>query len=290
MGVHSVIGGREHTVRQVTIVTGATAGIGRAVATELARRGATVWAIGRDATPTRDTARELSAATGSRVIPGIADFARLDDVRRLAAEILDRGDRIDAVVHNAGIVSRERRVSADGFELQLAVNHLAPFLLTHLLRERLAASAPARVVTVSSIGHAKGAINFDDLQSERAYDYRRAYYQSKLANVLFALALARRFAGTGVTSTTLHPGIVRTQLSHEYMGNPVFRFFESFISISPERAATHVVRLAADPDVAGETGTYYRGRQRVAPAAHARDEALQERLWRVSAQLTGVTA
>jgi NAD(P)-dependent dehydrogenase (short-subunit alcohol dehydrogenase family) len=146
------------------------------------------------------------------------------------------------------------------------------------------------VVTLSSIGHAQGTIDFDDLQSERAYRHRRSYYQSKLANVLFALTLVRRLAGTDVTSTTLHPGIVQTRLSHDYMGNPVFRFFESLISITPERAATHVVRLAADPDVAGETGTYYRGLRRMAPAPHARDEALQERLWRVSAQLTGVTA
>jgi NAD(P)-dependent dehydrogenase (short-subunit alcohol dehydrogenase family) len=171
---------------------------------------------------------------------------------------------------------------------QLAANHLAPFLLTQLLCERLIASGPARVVTVSSIGHAQGAIDFADLQSERTYDHRRAYYQSKLANVLFALALARRLTGTGVTSTTLHPGIVRTRLSHDYTGNPVFRFFESLISITPDRAATHVVRLAADADVAGETGTYYRSLRRMEPAPHARDEVLQERLWRVSAQLTGV--
>jgi len=233
-------------------------------------------------------ARDPIAAGGGRIVPAVADLARLDDVRRLAAEFLDRSQRLDVLVHNAGVVSRERRVSADGFELQLAVNHLAPFLLTHLLRERLIASAPARVVTVASIGHVRGAIDFDDLQSEREYDHRRAYYQSKLANVLFALALARRLAGTGVTSTTLHPGIVRTRLSHEYMGNPVLRFFESIVSISPERAATHVVRLAADAEVAGETGTYYRGLRRTEPAAHARDEALQERLWRMSAQLTGV--
>jgi len=274
----------------VALVTGATSGIGRAVATQLAERGATVWVTGRDAVRTRDTARDLTAATGSESLPVVADLARLDDVRRLAAEVLERSDRLSILVHNAGVVSRERRVSADGFELHLAVNHLAPFLLTHLLRERLTASAPARVVTVSSIGHARGTIEFDDLQSERVYDYRRAYYQSKLANVLFALALARRLAGSGVTSTTLHPGIVQTRLSHEYMGNPVFRFFESFISVSPERAAAHVVRLAADPDVAGETGTYYRSLRRMEPAAQARDEALQERLWRVSMQLTNAEA
>ncbi|MFO0236193.1 MAG: SDR family oxidoreductase [Burkholderiales bacterium] len=274
----------------VALVTGATAGIGRAVAARLAGCGATVWAVGRDAVRTHAAARDLVTGGGGRVIPVVADLARLDDVRRLAAEVLDRSDRLDVLVHCAGVVSRERQVSADGFELQWAVNHLAPFLLTHLLRERLIASAPARVVTVASIGHARGAIDFDDLQSEREYAYRRAYYQSKLANVLFALALARRLAGTGVTSTTLHPGIVRTRLSHEYMGNPVLRFFESIVSISPERAATHVVRLAADADVAGETGTYYQGLRRAEPSAQARDEALQERLWRASAQLTGVQA
>jgi retinol dehydrogenase 14 len=272
----------------VALVTGATAGIGRAVAAQLARRGATVWAGGRDATRTRAAAYDLSAATGGRVIPAIADLARLADVRRLAAEILERSDRLNILILNAGVVSRERRVSADGFELQFTVNHLSPFLLTHLLRERLVSSAPARVVTVASIGHAQGAIDFDDLQSERSYAFRRAYYQSKLANVLFALTLARRLAGTRVTSTTLHPGIVRTQLSHDYMGNPVLRFFESLISISPERGAAHVVRLAAAADVAGETGTYYRSLRRTEPAPQARDEALQERLWRVSAQLTGI--
>ncbi len=272
----------------VALVTGATSGIGRAVANLLARRGATVWAVGRDADRTCATAREISAATNARVLPAIADFARLDDVRRLASEVLDRSDRLDVLVHNAGVVSRERKVSADGYELHLAVNHLAPFLLTHLLRERLTAGPPARVVTVSSIGHARGVIDFEDLQSEHNYDFRRAYYQSKLANVLFALALARRLNGTPVTSNTLHPGIVQTRLSHTYMGNPVFRFFESFISVSPERAADHVVRLAADPELAGQTGAYYRSDRRTEPVAQARDEALQERLWTVSAQLTGV--
>ena len=220
----------------IALVTGATAGIGRAVASQLAARGATVWAVGRDAARTRATARELSAATGGRAIAAVADLARLADVRRLAAEILAQTVRLNVLVLNAGVVSRERRQSPDGFELQFAVNHLAPFLLTHLLCDRLVASAPARVVT----------------------------------------------------STTLHPGIVRTRLSHDYMGNPVFRLLESLISISPERAAAHVVRLAADPDVADETGTYYRGKRRAAPALHAQDEALQERLWLVSAQLTGV--
>lgn len=274
----------------VALVKGATAGIGRAVASRLAARGMTVWAVGRDADRTRAAARELSAATGGTVVPAVADLARFDDVRRLGAEVLAGTDRLDVLVHNAGVVSRERRESADGLELQLAVNHLAPFLLTHLLRGLLVASAPARVVTVASIGHARGAIDFDDLQSERDYDHRRAYYQSKLANVLFALALARRLAGTGVTSTTLHPGIVRTRLSREYIGNPVLRFLESMVSISPDRAATHVVRLAADPDVMGETGTYYRSLRRAEPADHARDEAIQDRLWRVSAELTGVPA
>lgn len=268
---------------QIALVTGATAGIGAAVAQGLARAGATVLIVGRDAGKLERAVAAARAASGNPRVEGLlADLASLADVARLADAVRGRYGRLSVLVNNAGVVTRERRLSHDGFELQLAVNHLAPFLLTTALLDTLRAGAPARVLNVASIGHASGQIDLGDLQLERGYTPRKAYYRTKLANVLFTYALARRLAGSGVAVNCLHPGVVRTGLSSDYMGSPVLRFFEGLVAISPGRAARPIVELALSERYAGVSGSYFvRGRARASsPASY--DEQLQERLWAAS--------
>jgi NAD(P)-dependent dehydrogenase (short-subunit alcohol dehydrogenase family) len=273
------------------MVTGGTDGIGKAPAVGLARMSATVIITGRNAQKADRVVEEIRATTGyPNVSALIADFAALDQVRKLAETVRARYDRLDVLVNNAGLVTRTRQESQDGYELMFAVNHLAPFLLTTLLLDLLKAGAPARVVNVSSFGYKRGAIHFDDLQFEQHFDHRQAYYQTRLGSVLFTLALARRLEGTGVTANVLHPGIVKTNLSHNYMGNPVFRFFEQLIAISPEQGAQTSLYLAAAPEVEHVTGSYFEKQQRKPLSETASDRELQERLWQVSAALVGLGA
>ena len=273
--------------QQIAMVTGATAGIGKETARGLAQQGMTVIVVGRNAEKTARVAAEIRATTGNpNVEPMLADFASLAQVRALADAFKARYDRLDVLVNNAGIVTQTRQVSVDGYELMFAVNYLAPFLLTNLLLDVLKASAPARIVNVSSFGYKKGAINFDDLQWERTFEHRQAYYQTRLGMVLFTLALARRLDGTGVTANVLHPGIVKTALSHDYMANPVFRFFEQLIAVSPAQGAQTSIFLASSSAVANVSGQYFE-KQRAEPLHEvAQDQAQQERLWDVSMILT----
>jgi NAD(P)-dependent dehydrogenase (short-subunit alcohol dehydrogenase family) len=273
---------------KVCMVTGGTDGIGKATALGLAKLGATVVIVGRNARKAGQVVEEIRSATRNPHIEAlIADFSSLAQVRALAENFKARHDRLDVLVNNAGLVTRERELSEDGFELMFAVNYLAPFLLTNLLLDVLKKSVPARIVNVSSLGYKRGRIDFDDLQSEQAFDHRQAYYQTRLGLVLFTFALARRLEGSGVTANVLHPGIVKTNLSHNYMGNPVFRFFEQIIAVSPEKGAQTSLYLAASPAVEGMTGEYFK-KQQVEPATEtARDQGLQERLWDVSEMLVG---
>ena len=193
------------------LVTGGTGGIGKATATGLAALGARVGITGRDQARTEAAAAGIRAAPGSPAVDAFAaDMSAQAGVRRLAAQVADTYPRLDVLVNNVGGFWAHRHVTADGLERTFALNHLAPFLLTGLLLDRLTASAPARIVTVSSGAHAGGRIDFDDLQGERDYSGQRAYSQSKLANVMFTYELARRLEGTGVTATVCHPGVVRT--------------------------------------------------------------------------------
>src|SRR6185295_2396790 len=196
-------------VRGKTIlVTGATSGIGLEAAVELARRGARIVMVGRDPGRTEAAVKNVSARSGSRDVSHLlCDFSSQAAIRSLATTLLARLDRLDVLVNNAGGVNKTRRLTVDGIEATFAINHLGYFLLTNLLRDLLVRSAPARVVTVASIGHRHGTLDFDDLGYERGgYGLRRAYERSKLANVLFASELARRLEGTGVTSNSVHPG------------------------------------------------------------------------------------
>ena len=193
---------------RTVLVTGGTGGIGRATAVGLARLGAHVAVTGRDRSRGDDAAREIRGAGGGQVDVFIADLSSQAQVRRLAEQVLRALGRIDVLVNNVGGYWNTRHVTEDGLEHTFAVNHLAPFLLTNLLLDRLAEGAPSRVVTVASNAHSLGRIDFEDLQGERSYSGARAYNQSKLANVLFTYELAGRLAGTKVTANVLHPGFV----------------------------------------------------------------------------------
>src|SRR5579859_8180526 len=273
---------------KVCVVTGATSGIGKATATALARLGATVVLVGRDRDRTEAAAAEAGAAGGPPPRPEVADLASLEQVRGLA-ERLAGLERIDVLVNNAGLVLGERRVTADGLEHVLALNHLAPFLLTSLLLPTLTQSAPARVVTVTSDAHSAARLDLSDLNLERDWDSWRSYANSKLANILFTRELARRLEGTGVTANCAHPGVVRTGFGRQ--AGPILRLGITIarpFMLSPERGADTIVYLASSPDVADQTGGYYVKRQRREPSAAARDDAAARQLWEISEKMTGL--
>lgn len=277
---------------RVVVITGATSGIGTEAARALAGMGAHLVIVARDLDRGDATRAEISGSTGNRNVKVVGcDLASQSEIRRLAAELHAALPRIDVLVNNAGLTMAERRLTEDGIETTLAVNHLAPFLLTNLLTDRLRASAPARVVTVASDAHRGAVLDFDDLSAERGYSGWPAYCRSKLANVLFSLELARRLRGTRVTSNCLHPGVVATGLGR---GGPlVIRVFQSVARpflLSPTRGAETVVYLASSPEVESATGGYYERCRRAEPSAEARDRRVAERLWRVSEELTGLVA
>jgi NAD(P)-dependent dehydrogenase (short-subunit alcohol dehydrogenase family) len=275
------------------LITGGTGGIGRATAAGLARLGARVAITGRDHRRAQTAAADISTDTGNpHVHAYAADLSSQAEARRLAGEVLHAYPRLDVLVNNVGGFWHTRHVTADGLEHTFALNHLAPFLLTNLLLDRLIASAPARIVTVSSGAQAMGRIDFDDLQGERSYSGQRAYNQSKLANVLFTYELARRLAGTGVTATVLHPGVVRTAFGAEDPA-PWHRLFLPLVRPflkTPERGADTPIYLAASPDVAGVTGRYFANRRPRTSNKISYDTAAQARLWQVSQRLVGLPA
>jgi NAD(P)-dependent dehydrogenase (short-subunit alcohol dehydrogenase family) len=264
---------------QTILVTGATDGLGRALARELAARGATVLVHGRRQERLDDTLREIREGTGSdRLRPYRADLASLEQVRRLGRE-LGAEPRLDVLVNNAGIAGTgDREVSADGLELRFAVNYLAPFLLTRLLLPLLRRSAPARIVNVASVGQVP--IDFDDVLLERGWEPLRAYRQSKLAQVMFTFELAERLraAGeTGVTVTALHPAtLMDTKMAIESFGYAMSTVAEGV-------AAT--LRLAVAPELDGVTGRYFDGPRESRANAQAYDREACRRLWRLSEQL-----
>lgn len=279
-------------IGKIAVVTGATSGIGLVTARELARMGATVIVMARSRERGESTREAIVAQTGNKAVELVlADFASLAAVRGGAEQILARHGRIDVLVNNAGIYMGERRLSADGYELTFAVNHLAPFLLTHLLLDALRASPTARVVTVSSQAHTSGRGRFDDVGTERGYSGLQAYSESKLANVLFTYELARRLEGSGVTANCLHPGGVRTNFASGAKGlfALAFNLVKPFLR-TPEQGAQTSIYLAASPEVEGVTGMYFVDRRARPSAPRSYDRGLQARLWALSEELTGVRA
>ncbi|HEY8146367.1 MAG TPA: SDR family NAD(P)-dependent oxidoreductase [Kofleriaceae bacterium] len=259
---------------RVCLVTGASGGIGKATARGLAALGATVISAARDRTRCEGEFVEL-------------DLASLASVRAGAAAVRAAHGRLDVLVCNAGVWARQRRTTADGFELSFGVNHLGHFLLVHQLLDLLTASAPARVVIVSSNEHRRGRIEWDDLMFERRrYGGPTAYRQSKLANVLHAGALARRLAGSGVTANALHPGVVATALARDYP-QPLIKIL-NLVLLSPEEGARTSVHLATAPELAAVTGAYFEKSRESHAAPRALDTADQDRLWEVSAHLVGI--
>ena len=276
---------------RTVLVTGGTAGIGKATALGLATMGARVGITGRDRVRSEAAAREIRAA-GGQVDVFVGDLSVQSEVRRLANEVLQRLSRIDVLINNVGGYWNTRHQTADGLERTFALNHLAPFLLTHLLLDRLKLSAPARVVTVSSNAQAQGRIDFDDLQGMRSYSGARAYSQSKLANVLFSYELARRLDGTSVTANALHPGVVSTGFGAEDPAT-VQRVFIPFLRPfmkTPAQGAATSIHLASAPDLEQVSGRYFADSKPKRSAQRSYDEAAAARLWQVSADLVGLTA
>ena len=277
---------------KVCLVTGATSGIGKVTARELANRGAVVVVVGRSEERSEATVSQIRQQTGNPSVDFLlADLSSQQDVRRLAKEFESRYPRLDVLVNNAGAIMLSRRVSVDRIEMTLALNHLAYFLLTNLLLDRLKSSAPARIVNVASNSHERVKLNFDDLQHQRRYWGFRAYAWSKLENILFSYELARRLAGTGVTVNALHPGLVGTN----FLANngPLGKLLKMAVAIkgmSPERGARTTIYLATSPEVERVTGRYFVKEEEVPSSAASYDEDSARWLWQVSAELTGLAA
>ena len=275
---------------EVVLITGGTSGIGKAAATALASMGANVVVTGRDEERGRRAAAEIRAESGNDGVElMLADLAVQEEVRRLAKEFEERHDRLDVLVNNAGLVQSKRTETPDGIETTLAVNHLAPFLLTNLLLGLLKKSAPARIVTVASEAQRWGKIDFDDLQSTKRYRGFPVYGMTKLANIMFTYELAGRLEGTGVTANCVHPGPVNTNFGNNNRGfmTLLFRAFKPFMRSSEEGADT-IIYLASSTDVEGMTGKYLSDRKVITASEEAYDETSREKLWEASEELTGL--
>jgi retinol dehydrogenase-12 len=276
---------------KTVLVTGATAGIGEVTARELARKGARIVLVGRSGARCEATAAMISRETGNPAVEYlVADLSSQADVRKLAREFLDRNDRLDVLVNNAGAFFTKRLESVDGIEMTFALNHLGYFLLTNLLLDALKGSSPSRVVSVASEAHRiVSKIDFDDPQGARKYGGWHAYGQSKLANILFTTELARRLAGTGVTANCLHPGFVASNFT---AGNGamgwMMRRGASLFAISTDEGAKTSIYLASSPQVEGVSGKYFAKERPAEPTKAARDEAAAARLWDLSEGLTGL--
>jgi NAD(P)-dependent dehydrogenase (short-subunit alcohol dehydrogenase family) len=272
---------------KVVVITGATSGIGRIAAEALAAQGARIVLVARDrGRAERTLARLRAVGPHSAHQAHIADLSRIGDTKEVGARIAAQEPRIDVLINNAGNVFAGRALTADGLERTFALNHMAYFVLTHALRDRLLAAAPARIVNTASGAHRGNSLDFDDLQMQRSYRGLTAYGRSKLANILFTRELARRLSGTGVTANCLHPGFVVTGLGQRDGG-----FFSVMVRLSmlfagkPERGAATIVHLAAAPDAATASGGYYVDCREAQPSRAAQDDDAARRLWEESVRL-----
>jgi NAD(P)-dependent dehydrogenase (short-subunit alcohol dehydrogenase family) len=275
---------------KVCLVTGATSGIGKVTARELALRGATVVIVARNPDKARATVEQILDETGNRKVEALlADLSSQQRIRELALHFREHHSRLDVLVNNAGGIWLKRQVTVDGLEMTFAVNHLAYFLLSHLLLDVLKASAPSRIVNVSSRAHRGARLDFGDLQNERRYRGWRAYTQSKLANLLFTYELARRLQSSGVTANALHPGFVATGFAanNGWKGR-LWQLVARFLAINSKEGARTIVYLATSPDVERISGKYFDREQLIPSSAASYDDASARRLWEVSLELSGL--
>lgn len=276
---------------KVCLVTGATAGLGKATARQLARQGATVIVVGRNREKSRATVDEIKQQTGNPNVESmLADLSVQKEVRALAEQFKSKYQSLNVLVNNAGAIFLRRQESADGIEMTFALNHLNYFLLTNLLLDTLKASAPARIINVSSRAHVRvPGLNFDDLQNRKGYAGQQVYGQSKLANVLFTYELARRLEGTRITVNALHPGFVATRFATNNgvlarLARPLLDLF----AISVEEGAQTMVYLATSPEVEGMTGKYFYRQQAIPSSPASYDEEAARRLWEITATMSGL--
>jgi NAD(P)-dependent dehydrogenase (short-subunit alcohol dehydrogenase family) len=281
-------------LRRVCLVTGANRGIGRATAEGLARAGATVVAVARDAARGEEAVAAIRAATGNGAVHLlVADLSSADSIRELGAAFRERFDALHVLVNNAGLFLNERRTSAGGHEMTLAVNHLGYFRLTHELLDLLRAGAPSRVVNVASEAHRGARLDPDDLHLRNGYDGMTAYANSKLLNVLFTYELARRLERSGVTANCLHPGVIRTHLLAQYgRGLPwalrwMTPLFLAFLP-GPEKGARTSLHVATSAALEGVQGLYFKDSREIRSSADSYDRALATRIWDMSCAMTGI--
>jgi len=277
---------------RICVITGANTGIGKAAAEALAALGAHVVMVCRNKARGEQALLDVNAAganggRGGSAELHIADLSSQSEVRRVAAEMIAAHPVIHVLVNNAGLALKKRELTVDGIERTFAVNYLAYFMLANLLLPALRAAGNARIVNVSSAAHGGGRLEFDNLQGERRYRNIAMYAASKLEDVMFTYALARRLAGSGVTANALHPGVVATEIWRQV---PILNLLSSWFMLSPEKGARTTVHLAASPDVAGVSGSYFIKCEPAKTVPSSHDQPLQEKLWATSVALTGVGA
>lgn len=277
------------------LITGATNGIGMQAALELAKMGADVVIVGRDANKTRQVRNDLQTQSGnSRIDILVADLSSMDEIRRLAAEFREKHDRLHVLLNNAGAVFSDYQQSADGYEMTFALNHISYFLLTHLLLDMLIQSSQeqgeARIINVSSSAHRNATLRLGGLRNESGYSFMNSYGASKLMNVQFTYEMARRLADSTVVVNAVHPGLVATGFGHNTGGlwSGLIKIAQKLFAISPQRGAETLVYLAASPEVTGISGKYWNEKQQKRSSDNSYDREQQKRLWEFSAKATGV--
>jgi NAD(P)-dependent dehydrogenase (short-subunit alcohol dehydrogenase family) len=277
---------------KTVVITGATSGIGEVAACTLAQQGARIVLIARDRSRGEQTLKRLEAvAPGRNHVVHYANLSRLAEMKRAAEAIAGSEARIDVLINNAGALFATRQLTGDALEMTFATNHIAYFVVTNLLMERLKATPGARIVCTASDAHKRGKLDFSDLQMEKGYTGYAMYGRSKLMNILFTRELARRLAGTGVTANCLHPGFVASRFGDASGGltSLVLKGAKKF-ALKPEEGAKTLIYLASSPEVEGVTGNYFYQCKPLAPTAEAQSDADAKRLWDVSAELSGVGA
>lgn len=278
---------RELMAGKTVIITGANGGIGKQTALDLAQRGARIVLAGRDSEKSVAACEELAAAVPEALFEmRVLDLGSFASIHRFAEKAVQELERIDVLLNNAGTMPNQLELTEQGFEAQIGVNYLGHYLLTRLLLPKLRAGAKARIVHVSSMLHARGEIDFDNFKGEKGYKAFDAYYQSKLANLIFSNELARRLEGTAVSSNALHPGGIRTDIMRH--SNFVVRFATWLIFKPVSEGAKTSVMLASDPDLADVSGCYFDGGREKTPATKALDRGLAEELWERSAEMVGL--